>query len=401
MKAIHGFRSMPLLLSAALIAVIAFPSAAIAAQAPVPLGATSSFAILAGTTITNTGPTTVNGSAGGNIGLFPGTAFPGQADVTLSGAVHLADTEASQAKDALVAAYNNAAGRTPVTRIATELGGRTLTPGVYDSASGTFHITGTLTLDGQGAADPVFVFLTRSTLITASGSNIVLRSGARYCRTFWQVGSSATLGTNSHFVGHIFALTSITANSGASVQGQLLARNGAVTLDRNTITNGICAAEGPVPVIRIHKSADASATTAGHVSVTYTYTVTNGGTLPLSDVTVADDKIDAVTYVSGDANEDHILQSDETWIYTGSMVLTRSTTNIATARGTANGEDVTDSAFVTVRVTTQPTGETTTTVRGGSLPRTASPWWTLLLAGMALMGLGGTGYAAIARERSE
>jgi len=392
---------MPFLLSVALLAVMAFPLAAIAAQPPVPLGAASSFAILAGTTITNSGPTTVNGSAGGDIGLFPGTDFPGQADVALSGAVHIADTEASQAQDALVAAYNNAAGRTPVTRIAAQLGGQTLTPGVYDTASGAFQITGTLTLDGEGAADPVFVFLTDSTLITASGSNVILRNGARYCRTFWKVGSSATLGTNSHFVGHIFALTSITANTGASIQGQLLARNGAVSLERNTITNGICAASGPVPVIRIHKDADPAEASNGTVLVTYTYTVTNGGTLPLTDVRVTDDKIDAVTYVSGDTNSDETLQSDETWIYTASMELSSSTTNVATARGTASGEDVTDSAYVTVQVTAQPSGGTTTTVRGGSLPHTATPWYTLLLVGIALIGLGSTGLWARARERRE
>jgi uncharacterized repeat protein (TIGR01451 family) len=389
------------LLCIAMVAMLALPATGMAAQPPVGLGATSSFAILAGSTITNTGATTVNGSAGGNIGLYPGTDFPGQADVTLSGAVHLADTQASSAKDALVSAYNDAAGRTPVTRIATQLGGQTLTPGTYDSASGAFQITGTLTLDGNGEADPVFVFLTESTLITASGSRVNLINGARYCRTFWKVGSSATLGTNSHFVGHIFALTSITANTGASIQGQLLARNGAVTLDHNTITNGICAAEGPVPVIRIHKDADPSESTTGHVLVTYTYTVTNGGTLPLTDVTVTDDKIAEVTYVSGDTNEDHILQSDETWIYTAQMDLTASTTNVATARGTASGEDVTDSAFVTVQVTTQPTGETTTTVTGGALPHTATPWYDILLVGFIMIVLGGSGFWVAARNRDE
>jgi len=213
-----------------------------AAQLPVDLGTTSSFAVLAGETITNTGPTTING----DVGLHPGTAFTGQASVTLNGALHLTDAVALQAKNDLVTAYNDAAGRTPVTQIATELGGTTLTPGVYNSASGTFEITGTLTLDAQGDPDGVFVFQTASTLITASGSNVSLINGARFCRIFWKVGISATLGTNSHFVGHIFALTSITAATGATVQGQLLARNGAVTLDTNTITNGFCA-DTPAP----------------------------------------------------------------------------------------------------------------------------------------------------------
>jgi Ice-binding-like len=183
----------------------------------------------------------INGDAGGDVGLHPGTAFTDQSGVTISGAVHLTDAVALKAKNDLIIAYDDAAGRTPVTTIPTELGGTTLKPGVYHSTDGFFQITGTLTLDAQGDPDGVFVFLMDSTLITASGSNVNLTNSARFCRTFWKVGSSATLGTNSHFVGHIFALTSITAETGATIQGQLLARNGSVTLDSNTITNGICA----------------------------------------------------------------------------------------------------------------------------------------------------------------
>ena len=230
---------MPLLLIplVVLMVTLAVPAKSKAAQPTVNLGTTSSFAVLAGETITNTGPTTING----DVGLHPGTAFTGQASVTINGAVHLTDAVALQAKNDLVTAYNDAAGRTPVTQIPTELGGTTLIPGTYASAAGTFQITGTLTLDAQGDPDGVFVFQTDSTLITASGSNVSLINSARFCRVFWKVGSSATLGTNSHFVGHIFALTSITATTGATVEGQLLARNGAVTLDTNTITNGFCA----------------------------------------------------------------------------------------------------------------------------------------------------------------
>ena len=247
MKTLREMFHVALLLALLPAVVLAVPAMSLAAQPTVDLGTTSSFAVLAGSTITNTGPTTINGDAGGDVGLYPGTSFTGQADVTLSGTVHLADSAASVAKDDLVTAYNDAAGRTPVTTIPTELGGQTLTPGIYDSSDGTFHITGTLTLNAEGDPNGVFIFKTASTLITASGSNINLINSARYCRTFWQVGSSATLGTNSHFVGHIFALTSITANTGATVQGQLLARNGAVTLDTNTITNGICASVAPTP----------------------------------------------------------------------------------------------------------------------------------------------------------
>ena len=254
-----------LLLFAILLVLMVVPTTAMAAQPPVNLGDTFSYAVLAGSTITNTGHTTISGDAGGDVGLYPGTSFPGQAEVTLSGTVHLADTEAQGAKDALVTAYNDAAGRTPVTQIPTELGGTTLTPGVYASADGTFQITGTLTLNAQGDPEGVFVFKTASTLITASNSNVNLINGARYCRTFWQVGSSATLGTNSHFVGHIFAMISITANTGATVQGQLLARTGEVTLDTNTITNGFCA---PTATTSTTTTSSTTSTTESSTSTT-------------------------------------------------------------------------------------------------------------------------------------
>ncbi len=236
---IHSkYRFVSMLLVMFLVFVLTTPAQVMAAQPTVNLGTTESFAVLAGSTITNTGTSTITG----DIGLSPGTAFTGQSSVTQSGALHLADAVAVTAKTDLVTAYNDAAGRTPVSRIASELGGTTLKPGVYDSAEGTFQITGTLTLDAEGDPDGVFVFKMASTLITASASQVNIINGAHFCRIFWQVGSSATLGTNSTFVGHILAMESITATTGATIQGQLLARNGAVSLDTNTITNGACPA---------------------------------------------------------------------------------------------------------------------------------------------------------------
>lgn len=237
-KYITKFMSLPLAIL--LVTMVVSPTTSMASQATVNLGTTAEYAVLAGSTITNTGTTTINGSVGGNIGLYPGTAFTGKESVTLSGSIHIADDVAIVAKDDLVIAYNDADSRLPVTRIPSELGETTLAPGTYDSADGTFQITGTLTLDAQGDPNGVFIFKTAATLITATGSNVILINDARFCRTFWNVGSSATLGTNSLFVGHILAMTSITANTGAVVQGQLLARNGAITLDNNTITNGFC-----------------------------------------------------------------------------------------------------------------------------------------------------------------
>ena len=200
------------------------------------LGTADDFAVLAGETITNTGSTTITG----DVGLHPGTAVIGFDSVTLDGALHTTDAAASGAKDDLVTAYNDAAGRGPATTVATELGGQILTGGVYNAASGTFEITGPLTLDAQGDPNAVFVFQMASTLVTASASTVNLVNGAQACNVFWQVGSSATLGTSSSLRGSILALTSITLNTGATIEGRALARNGAVTLDTNTITRTAC-----------------------------------------------------------------------------------------------------------------------------------------------------------------
>jgi len=248
MKKFNMMKIISLMITPLLVVMTATPIMAMAAEPTVNLGTTSTFAVLAGSTITNTGSTIISGSAGGNVdgkvggdvGLFPGTVFSGKDIATISGATHLTDDVAKLAKDDLVKAYNDAAGRKNVKRIPSQLGETTLKPGTYDSADGTFQITGKLTLDAEGDPNAVFIFKAASTLKTASASKVNLINGARFCRTFWQVGSSATLGTNSEFAGHIFAMESITATTGAKVQGQLLARNGAVTLDSNIITNGFC-----------------------------------------------------------------------------------------------------------------------------------------------------------------
>jgi uncharacterized repeat protein (TIGR01451 family) len=355
-------------------AAVAFPGVASAAEPTVNLGTTAGFAILAGTTITNTGPTTITG----DVGLHPGSAFV-DTGVTLIGARHIADAVAEQAKVDLVTAYNDAAGRPVSSAVPVDLGGLTLTPGVY-SSGGALGITGTLTLDAQGDPDAVFIFQSTSTLITASDSNVVLINGARFCRVFWVVPSSATLGTDSTFVGHIFALTDIAAQTGATVEGQLLARNGQVTLDTNVITNEICEAER---LINIIKTASPTSLPAGGGQVVYTYTVTNPGTVEFSDVVVTDNMVSPVTYVSGDTNGDDILQPGETWIYTATANITATTTNVGTVTGVGAGVVTTDTATITVRVTT-----------GGLLPNTATPWYSLLLAGVVLVLLGAAGRVA-------
>ncbi len=209
------------------------------AATAVGLGTADSFAVLAGSGITNTGPTTVTG----DIGTYPTTTITGSASITLiDGVNHEGDAVTQGAKTDLTTAYNNAAGQASTVTIAAgeeDLVGRTLVPGVYTSAS-ILELTGTLTLDAQGDPNAVFIFQAGSTLTTATSSQVVLLNDAQACNVFWQVGSSATLGTNSTFRGTILALTSITATTGVVVDGRLLASNGAVTLDTNTITRSVC-----------------------------------------------------------------------------------------------------------------------------------------------------------------
>jgi hypothetical protein len=213
-----------------------------AAQAAVGLGTATPYAVLAGTTVTNTGPSVIAGS----VGVAPGTAVvgfpPGQVS---NGTIHAADAEALSAQDDLTTAYNDAAGRGPVVdQTDQNLGGQTLTPGVY-TASTSMNLTGTVTLDGLGDPAAVFIFQAGSTLLAASSSRVALIGEAQPCNVFWQVGSSATIGTDSVFVGTVMALTSITLETRATVQGRMLARNGQVSLDTNVITRPTCASTPP------------------------------------------------------------------------------------------------------------------------------------------------------------
>jgi hypothetical protein len=223
-----------LTLGASTAVVLAVAPAAFAAQGPVGLGTAGSFAVLAGSGITNTGPTTITG----DIGTFPTPAETGMGSVTLTGKNHDADAVTQGAKADLQTAYNDAAGRTPVTNVPVELGGKTLLPGVYTSP--TFGLTGTLTLNAKGDPNAEFIFQAGSTLITASNSHVRLINGTQACNVVWQVGSSATFGTGTNFVGDVLSHTSITARTGATFHGRLLAKNGAVTLDTNTITRSVC-----------------------------------------------------------------------------------------------------------------------------------------------------------------
>jgi hypothetical protein len=225
-----------LLAVAALVALALLATDALAAQPPVGLGTADSFAVLAGQTVTNTGPTTING----DLGVMPGSAIPGFPPGKVNGAIHAADAVALQAQSDLTTAFNDAAGRTPPALLSADLSGLTLTAGAY-RAPGTLGLTGALTLDAQGDPNAVFIFQAASTLITASASQVNLINGAQPCNVFWQIGSSATFGTTSSFVGNVMVLTSISLNNGVTLQGRALARNGSVTLINDTITAAHCA----------------------------------------------------------------------------------------------------------------------------------------------------------------
>jgi hypothetical protein len=216
-----------------------------------PLGAAGSFAVLGASTVTNTGPTVVNG----DLGISPGAACTGLpvpctggGPGIVTGTIHAADATSLAAQTSITTAYNTLAGQAcNLDLTGQNLGGLTLIPGAYCFSSSA-QLTGTLTLDGQGNAGAVWVFQIGSTLTTASGSNVNFINGGQACGAFWQVGSSATLGTTTTFRGNVLALASITLNTGATSNGGLFARTGAVTLDSNIVnTVGSCGAPSPPP----------------------------------------------------------------------------------------------------------------------------------------------------------
>ena len=218
----------------AMIALALFAGNA-SAQSPVELGTAGPFGVLAGSTVTNTGPSTING----DLGLSPGTSvtgFGGPGNGTVNGTTHIADAVARQAKSDLDTAFSDAAGRTPAAALPPDLStAGILGPGVYRSTS-TLQLSGSVTLDAAGDPSAVFIFQIGSALTTASASRVNLVNGAQPCNVFWQIGSSATLGSGSDFAGTILADQSISINNGVTVRGRALARIAAVTLINDTIT---------------------------------------------------------------------------------------------------------------------------------------------------------------------
>ncbi|WP_433435266.1 DUF4082 domain-containing protein [Nonomuraea sp. CA-141351] len=220
-------------------AIVATPLAAHADTGPVDLGDAQSFAVLAGTSVSNSGQTAVTG----DLGVSPGTSVSGFPPGTVSGTIHTNDSTAIAAKADAVSAYNDLASRPVDNTVAPALGGTTKTPGVYASTNGTFSISGTLTLDAQADPDAVFVFRA-SSLTTANVSNINLVGGAQEKNVFWQITGSVTLGTFCTFRGNALASTAATVNSGAAVFGRVFSLNSSVTIQG---TGGIPATRVSLP----------------------------------------------------------------------------------------------------------------------------------------------------------
>jgi hypothetical protein len=235
---VKNMRRSVMSLGLAALVVLIWPATALAATDP-GLRTAKNFAVLAGTTVTNTGPTWISGK----VGVSPGCAVTNFPPGT-SGVQNKCDAVALQAKTDLVGAYTramnaNCPGTNNFANV--NLGGKSLVPGVYCQSTAP-TLTGTLTLNGAG----VYIFQIGSTLITATGARVRLIGGAQPCEIFWQVSSSAVIHVNTSFVGNIMALTTITMQTGATLEGRALARNGAVNLDTNRIIQpGGCGANAP------------------------------------------------------------------------------------------------------------------------------------------------------------
>ena len=253
-------------------------SSALGATATVGLGSAAPFSVLGGSTITNIGPTTMFG----DLGLYPGTSVTGEPHVL--GQTYVNDQVPIEAKSSLTTAYNEAASRPPNGSAGTDLAGQAFSPGVYDASSSLLLSSGSVTLNAEGNPNAVFIFKIGSTLTTGSNTTVSLINGAQACNVFWQVGSSATLGTGTHFVGTIMAAESITANTATTIHGRLLAQTAAVTLEDNTITTSACASSssgsggGTETTTPEETAAIEKATTGGEtITTTGAGTTTGGG----------------------------------------------------------------------------------------------------------------------------
>ena len=267
------------------------------------------FAVLAGSAITNTGATTITG----DMGTFPTLTETGFGTITQIGVNHVGDAVTQTAKNDLVTAYTAATAQPLNTAIVADLGGQTLTTGVYNTAS-SIALTGPLPLilDGAGNPNSVFIFQAGSTLVTGANSSISLINGAQACNVFWQVGSSATLGTGSNFFGNVLAMSSITDDGGSTIHGRLLARNFAVTLNNTTVTKATCsgATQGTLHIVK-HVINDNGGTMSASNFTMHISGTTNISTNNFSGSEVGVDvNVDAGSYVITETGPSGYTESD-------------------------------------------------------------------------------------------
>jgi LPXTG-motif cell wall-anchored protein len=266
------------------------PAGAAAYENSVGLGTAAPYSVLAGSTVTNTGSSVLSG----DLGVSPNNAITGFPPGLVGGATNNGNPAAALAEGDLTTAYLDAAGRAPTgTSLGSALAGSvSLLPGVYNAAS-SLGVSGAVTLDGQGDPNAVFVFQIGDALTTATSTSIVLTGAAQACNVFWQVGSSATLGTTNTFVGTVMALTSITVDTGTTVAGRALARNGAVTLDDNVFTSPTCATTPTTTTVT------ATAATTGGTSTLTATVVATGANAPTGTVTFSSNGVPVGTSAIG------------------------------------------------------------------------------------------------------
>lgn len=442
------FHKVPIISTIAVFSFLSFflyaPSISSALSPSAYLDDAVNFAVLANTpSVTNTGATTISGTAGNDVGIAPAASFTGAGTVTMTGGtVHLNDTAAQNAQTSLAAAYTTLSGlATTKPDPGVELGGQTLTAGVY--AHTTFGITTTLTLDGGGDPNAIFVFKSGSTLITADGgaSKVVLTNSAQACNVYWTVGSAATLGTSSILKGHVLSLAAITAKTGANIEGQLLSRDAAVTLDSNVITNNNCTSSTPTStatptatstdgdsdsddvVIPCTATIGALVFTSGGPGSTtgkLTWTTTgpglfqfvgspnlypvpyNYGTLTSSwdgslvNMVPTTNYDVAVKFVAtcGLVSQASTVASNPIAVATPTPTLSQTPTPTPTPTVSE-----TPTPTPTVSLTPTPTPVVTVvptppaTEVGGKLPKTSTPWYSLLVGAMSLLAIGTVGLA--------
>ena len=414
--------------------VIISPSSTFAANPVIHQGSTSGFAVLAYSTITNTGTTTMSGTAGADIGLSPGTSYTGSGTVTTSGTQHITDSAASTAQTDFVTAYNDLLAPVATTLTNPDLAAQVILPGTYKTAAGTFANSGNLTLDANNDPSAIFIFQAASTLTTSTSSTMTLLHGAQACNVYWQVGSSATLGVTSTFIGHIYAHVSVTANTGASIKGQLLANTGAVTLDGNTIVNASCTTATPTPTATATATPTPTATaTPCNSTISNLQFATGGSGATTGKLTWSTSGPGVFEYV-GDSTLYPTPYNYGTYTssWDGSLVnMVPATSYPVTVRFSATcgriSETSTVASNVAAVVTPTPTPVVTPTPTpvvtptptpvvtptptpvvtptptpvvktqvGGQLPKTSTPWYNLLAISAGLILLGG--FASYSRK---